>query len=98
MIHQQRQDCQKLDLLCRIYSVQIEGKDVEYWASTNRSPDEFRDDMRDFSSEFKNLDPDTLFFHLKAYLSEKGYLRVADLVSDRFVGRIISTRSRILED
>lgn len=98
MIHQQRHEGRTLDLLCRIFAVEIEGKEVEYWASTDKSPDNFQEDMRNFSSEFKNLDPDTLVFHLKSYLGEKGYLRVADLVSDRFQGRIVSTRSRIVED
>jgi hypothetical protein len=98
MEHHKRHEDVKLDLLCRIYAVELEGRPAEYWASPIKSPDDFQEDMREFASQFKNIDPDTLVFHLKEYLTAAGYVRVADLVTERFVGRIVSTRSRILQD
>jgi len=79
----------------RIFAVYVENNAL-YWATKVKTEDEFQQDMKEFASNYKNLDPETLQHSFNKYMMERKYVPLSNLVSDEFRARIVHTRSRLI--
>lgn len=81
----------------RIFSVQIDD-DLDYWIGLAKTDDDFQADIRAFTSEWKNMPEESILKSLDKFMEDQGYIKINQLVSDSYAGKMLSTRSRIIPD
>lgn len=81
----------------RIYAVQIDDS-IEYLISIFKSKEDFQHDVSEFYSQCKNKPPEVITTAAKDFFEQEGYIRVYDLVSAWYNGRLVVTSSRVVEN
>ena len=83
------------DLPFNIFQFKIE-RSSKFWFGC-KTVEEFRKDVQIFLDSCKNTTPFIIEKSSQQFFEERGYTNISELISDKYVGKILVTSARIVQ-